>query len=435
MKELENYSVEKSHLKSLPENPGVYIFKDQAGEAIYIGKAKNLKNRLTSYFSLDLLPKTKLMVSEAKYFSYILVNSEMEALLLEANLVRHNLPKYNIQLRDDKSPLYIVITREEFPRVLTARKSNLKDIKSKHIYGPFISSLVVRKILSKLRKIFPYSTHKLGKFPCLYSQIGLCSPCPNQIIRLNDHKLKSIYFKNISNLSRTLSGKMLSVKKDLEKEMKKASINQDFELAGQIRNQIRYLDYISSPTIDINSYIENPSLLEDIRLKETDEIIKILKPYFKVDTLERIECFDVAHLSGSFPTASMVTFTNGEPDKRFYRHFKINKKFPSDTDRMKDVLIRRLKHLDDWGKPDLIVVDGGKPQVSVAMDVVRAQIPVVGIAKRFETLVIKDDDKFIEIRLKPPALFLFQRLRDEAHRFSRKLHHKQISKIFDKDNR
>ena len=151
----------------------------------------------------------------------------------------------------------------------------------------------------------------------------------------------------------------------------------------------------------------------------------------KLKNLHRIECFDVAHLAGSYPTASMVTFINGGEDKSNYRHFKVNPKLRGDTDRLQEVLTRRLKRLANWGEPDLIVVDGGKPQVAACLSAVGHTIPLIGLAKRFETLVLKHNAKFVEIRLnRGPALNLLQRMRDEAHRFSRRLHHKQIQKLF-----
>jgi excinuclease ABC subunit C len=430
-----NYLVNKDLPKSLPELPGVYTYQDKDKKPIYIGKAKNLKSRTTSYFVNDLLPKTKAMLNEAKYFSFILVANEFEALLLEANMVRKNMPKYNVQLRDDKSPLYIVITDEEFPRVQTARKSDLGNFKVKKLYGPFISSLVVRRVLRNLRKIFPFSTHKLGNRGCLYSQIGLCNPCPNVIAKIQDlgkyAEEKKQYAKNIKNLTLTLEGKLQTVRKDLAREMAEFSKRMDYENANKLKKQLSYIDYISTPISDVGVYVENPSFLEDIRDRELVETMQLLSNFYDLKSLKRIECFDIAHIASSFPTASMVTFIDGEADKKLYRHFKINPDLKGDTDRMAEVIKRRMKHFDDWGKPDLIIVDGGKPQVSVVQDILKDTIPLVGIAKQYETLVIKHNSKFIEIRLKPPVLYLFQRLRDEAHRLSRRLHHKQVAKIFD----
>jgi len=170
-------------------------------------------------------------------------------------------------------------------------------------------------------------------------------------------------------------------------------------------------------------------LIEDIRQSELYELKNLISGYIKVQNLKRVECFDIAHLSGSFPTASMVTFVNADIEKKFYRHFKIyNKKRNSDVDSMREVITRRLKHLDDWGRPDLIIIDGGKPQLSAVHDLLENQkIPFIGLAKQFETVVIRKlDGQFIEIKATGKALNFLQRIRDEAHRFARRLHHKQV---------
>ncbi|MEK7526634.1 MAG: GIY-YIG nuclease family protein [Patescibacteria group bacterium] len=434
MKDLPHFSVSKQSLIKIPNNPGIYIFGDENLRPIYIGKAKSLKARLSSYFLLNLLPKTKSMLKEAKFISFIEVNNEFEAFLLEANLVRKYLPHYNIQLKDDKTPLYIIITKEEFPRIITARKTQLETIVAKNIFGPFLSGLVVRKVLSRLRKIFPYSNHKLGRRACIYNQIGLCDPCPNEINKIEDQmtrkELTIKYLSNINRITKILSGNIAPLKKELEREMNKAAKLQDFEGARQVHNQILQLDYITTQRQDSSSYIQNPSLVEDLRERELVAVKQMLEKYFNITKLIRIECFDIAHLAGSFPTGSMVTFVGGEPDKRFYRHFNVKTKLGGDTDRLAEILTRRTKRFADWGVPDLIIIDGGKPQISAVSKIMPKNIPVVGIAKRFETLVVEQDGKFIEERLKPPALYLFQRLRDESHRFSRRLHHKQISKLF-----
>ncbi len=434
MKDLSQFSASKQSLAQIPSKPGIYIFKDKNSKPIYIGKAKSLKSRLSSYFLSNLLPKTRSMVTEAQFLSFIEVDSEFEAFLLEANLVRKFMPRYNIQLKDDKTPLYVIVTNEEYPRIITARKTQLDSIAAKKVFGPFLSGLVVKKVLSRLRKIFPFSNHKLGKRACIYSQIGLCNPCPNEINKVDNSEekkqLKSIYLKNVNRVAKILAGEITPLKHELETDMGKAAKLQDFETAKEIRNQICQLDYTTIQRQDSNSYIQNPSLVEDLRERELTATKEILKKYFDIKTLARIECFDVAHLAGTYATASMVTFVGGEPDKRFYRHFKVKTKLGGDTDRLVEILGRRKKRFDDWGVPDLIIIDGGKPQISAVSKIIPDSIPVVGIAKRYETLVVKKDDKFIEERLKPPALYLFQRLRDESHRFSRRLHHKQIAKEF-----
>ncbi|MCH7641154.1 GIY-YIG nuclease family protein, partial [Patescibacteria group bacterium] len=176
------YSVNRKDARKLPEAAGVYIFINRDGEPIYVGKAKNLRARVRSYFSTNLSTKTKEMINEAKTFTTILVGSELEAILLEARLVRKYQTKYNSALKDDKHPIYIRITDETYPRVLTARKVDENPLdggKNSAFLGPFPSTSNVRSVLRLLRRIFPYAQHKLGKRACLYSQMGLCNPCPN----------------------------------------------------------------------------------------------------------------------------------------------------------------------------------------------------------------------------------------------------------------
>lgn len=420
-------------LKEIPDNPGVYLYSNVSGEIVYVGKAKSLKNRVSSYFATNLLPKTKLLMEEADLVSIIKVNSEIEALLLEAKLIKKYLPKYNIALKDDKSNLYIGITKEKYPRVLALRKTQLPLENLAYTFGPFTHGIATRKILKMVRRAFPYAQHTPYGRVCIYHQIGLCNPCPSQIENENDPERKKIllkaYRKNLINVKKFLNGEFNSLRRSLEKQMRERSSNHDYEYAGLLKKQIQYIDFITTSAVSPSEYIKDPNLIEDIRFEEKRELVSILEPYFQLTKLDRIECFDIAHLSGTNPTASMVTFINGEPDKAYYRHFKVRRnKGDSDVDSMKEVLSRREKHFDDWGSPDLIIVDGGKPQVSAAREII-ADIPLVGLAKQFETIVILQDGQFTEIRLKNgPAKNLVQRIRDEAHRFARRLHHKQVTK-------
>ncbi len=427
----------RESLKDLPTEAGVYIFW-QGNTPIYIGKAKNLKNRLSSYFNLQLLPKTRAMVNESDSFSYILVSSELESLLLESHLIRSELPRYNSASRDDKHPLYIRITKEEFPRIITARKTDLKSSKD-IFFGPFPSSTNVRGVLSMLRKIFPFSDHKPTKRPCIESHIGMCDPCPSIIANTKDESEKEfltrIYKYNVRKVKSILSRRISSVMKDLEREMIKYSKDQKYEKAALIRQKIERLNYITQPITPKEFFLQNPDFFEDIRNREIEELKKLLSPHLNLNKLERIECFDIAHLGGTAPTASMVTFVNGVAAKEYYRHFKIRQsKTRDDVASQAEVIKRRIKHLDTWGIPNLIIVDGGKTQTRVFYDELSQKgIPTVGLAKRFETLVvprkIENKIEFIEIKVpEGPALNLVQRIRNEAHRFARRLHHKLISK-------
>ena len=240
--------ISKENFLKLPETPGVYKFLKN-GKPIYIGKSINLKNRLNSYLAVSLGIKTRKMVSEATSVEYIIVTSELESLLLESYLIKKYKPKYNIVLKDDKHALYIAITKEEFPRVITLRKIDINN-KYLSIFGPFPSSRNVKMILKMVRKIFPFSDHKISSKPCIYSHIGLCNPCPNHINSLsNDNasytKLKNIYLDNRRNIKLVLSRKFNSVRKDLENEMLSLSSKNDYENAIKLRDKIKLLDYIT----------------------------------------------------------------------------------------------------------------------------------------------------------------------------------------------
>ncbi len=416
--------------KGIPETPGVYVFfKDET--PIYIGKAINLKRRVSSYFDLDLETKTAKMVATANFLSYVKVDSELESLLLEARLIRQYMPHYNVIAKDDKHPLYIVITKEEYPRISSVRKLMANDYQLIASYGPFPSSRNVFSVLRMLRRIFPYSDHKIGKRRCIYSHIGLCRPCPNEVDQIKDPALKltekNKYLKNIKTIKSILDGNISKVKRDLEKEMDTASALESFEVAISVRDQIQRLEYITRPQIPTDYFMQNPNLYEDVRSKELAGLTKLLsESNINIKNLHRIECFDIAHLAGTNPTASMVTSVEGEADKTFYRHFKIKKaKGGDDYESMREVARRRLNHFEDWGKPDLIIVDGGKGQLSSFSEIIK-DIPIVGIAKHPDRLIIGEE----KVVLKPPVSNLVQRLRDEAHRFARRYHHKLISNSF-----
>lgn len=435
---LKKYSlraVTKRNILSSAKHPGVYIYWLKKSHALYVGKAKNLKNRLYSYMNVSLIGKTKQLMSEAKYFSSIKVNSEIEALLLEARLVKNLKPKYNIQLKDDKHPLYIKVTKDIFPMVKTVRKIDLKT-DFKNVYGPFPSSKNVKFVLKLIRKVIPYSDHLPTKKVCIYYQIGLCNPCPSEIFLEKNitkkNQLIKKYKDNIKFIKKILSGKANKLSATLVRHMMAASNKRNYEKAAYYKQVLDKLSYISQPIENIDSFIANPNLLEDIRSLEVQSLKEVLEKYLQVNELNRIECFDVSHLMGQNPTASMVTFINGVEEKNFYRKFRIKqKRGDSDTDSMLEVARRRLNHITDWGLPDLIIVDGGKSQVKIFSSIFKNhKVPIIGLAKRFETLVLYDSvsRNYPEIQVQGKALKLVQKLRDEAHRFARVYHHNLVTK-------
>ena len=410
--------ISKEKFLKVPQTPGVYTFWKKNSligtfEPIYIGKSINLKARLLSYLLPNLGIKTSQMVKDAEKVTYIEVFSELESLLLESSLIKKFKPKYNIISKDDKHSLYILITNEKFPRVITSRRSTSEKVLA--FFGPFPNSTNVKTILKLIRRIFPYSDHKLGKKLCLYNHIGLCNPCPNTA---KDNKE---YMKNINSIKLVLSRKFNIVRRKLVKEMDSFSKLTKYEEATLIREKIKSLDYITEDRIPEEMFLENPNLVED----QKDEELKELKKILRIKALKRIECFDVAHLSGTSATASMVVFIDGESEKEYYRHFRIRqKKQASDYDSMREISKRRAKHIKDWGKPNLIIVDGGLGQIKVfSKELKKLSIPIVGIAKNPDRLIFLDGKK---IKLTGKTLNLVSRIRDEAHRFARRYHHKLI---------
>lgn len=417
----------RKRLKEIPKTTGVYLFKDNKGTVIYVGKALSLRDRISSYFLRQNSVKNQELVERISDFTFIEVSSEVEALILEANLVNKYLPRFNISLRDDKSFLYIGITKEEFPRVLAFRKNEDK-IKFKDKFGPYPSSQTVRNVLKIFRKIFPYCTQSpRSKRPCFYSHIGLCNPCPAAVRKETDvgrDLLRKKYLANISHIRKILQGRISSLLVSLKKEMESYSKNQQYEKAKAIRNQILSIEYITKPYYKISSFLENPNFLEEERNKAVAELFVLLKPYFKNLSMPiRIEAVDISNVMGDQASGSLVVFVNGQKRPDLYKRFKIKTRGPNDVLMIREVLTRRMKH-DDWVKPDLFLIDGGKPQVSQAKSVLQDSIPIIGLAKRLETIVVSSDNQFVEISLKreEKSLRLIQEIRDEAHRFAKSYH-------------
>lgn len=433
-------------VENLPQTPGSYIFKDSTGKVIYVGKAKNLKARVKSYFSVNIPSdfKTAELVRRINDLEFIKVDSEFEAIILEAELIKKYKPKYNIVLKDDRSKIYIVIRNDlitlsekkyKLPKVITARKPDLKE--TDIVFGPYPNNVVVRNILTTSRKIFPFRDCNYSKFskykkirsPCLYGHMGICSsPClAKEASDLSDYK------KSISGLKKILSGNVTGLIRDINKKMQTYSKNENYEEAVVCRDLLDKFYFVQKTFREAEEYINNPYLVDDISKKSLEEIKDSL-PVLK-NLPRRIECYDISNISGKEAVGSMVVSINGTIDKSEYKRFRIKfKKTPDDFGMLYEVLYRRLKRelpgsdMKSWGVPDLIVVDGGKPQVSSASDVLRdleILVPVVGIAKKYETLVYKEGKDFIEKTFPKDSLGmkLIIKLRDESHRFAQSYHH------------
>lgn len=347
---------------------------------------------MQSYFQppIKLGPKTALMVSQIISLEYIEVASEIEALLLESRLIKKFKPQYNLISKDDKSPYFIHITSDEYPKPI------VNHISTGSLAGPFLTGFVARQILRSFRKIAPYHSES----PCFYRHLGLCSPCPD-----DPKTTRKEYLKNISRLKQLLQGQFKQV-------MSTAIKSQDFETAAALRN------LIYRPTSP-EEYVTNPNLQSDRRQEALDSLHLALSTW----PLARIECFDVANLSGSSATAAMTVAIDGEITPKNYRHFTIHSPGPNDVAMLSEALTRRLRR-NDWPRPDLIVLDGGKSQLSI----VNWNIPTISLAKK-EEIIFSLNGEEIKLDKRNPGLQLLQRLRDEAHRFSRRLHHKHRSVI------
>lgn len=411
--------------EKLPHKPGVYQFKDKEGQIIYVGKAIDLYHRVSSYFSRlahrDI--KTSVLIENIADVETITVESELEALILEANLIKKYKPHFNIKLTDDKDYLYIAITKEQFPKVVTIRKQDLENVKE--YFGPFPSSRTVRDTLKKLRKIFPWCSNPPGpknkkSRPCFYYHIKQCSgACTGDITQKE-------YQKIINRFAKFLEGKKEQLLEELTKEMESHAKEQAFEAAARVKKTIEGILYITSPN-KIRSYLENPNFLEDQR----QIALEALKKDLGLSKLpERIEGYDISNIGGQEATSSMVVLTSGDIDKSQYRKFKIKiSGKPDDYAMHQETIRRRMKHME-WGVPDLLLIDGGKGQVSSVHEEIQKgtnevfkQIPIFGIAKRMEWLY-SVDGKEIRLSRSHPGLQLLQKLRDEAHRFAITYHRK-----------
>ena len=545
----------KETIKLVPEQPGCYLYYDKDGEIIYVGKAKNLKRRVYSYFHKQHESvKTNVLVSQIEKLEYIITDSEVEALILESHLIKKHKPRYNILLKDDKKYPYFLITDEDFPRIQVVRKKNMNPEKGRY-YGPYTDVGAMYATLDFLKRLFPLKQCKTPKFsnrPCLYYHIGKClAPCQGKVT-------PEEYQKLIHQVELFLSGKQTELLKQIQIQMQKYAEAEQFEKAAKMRDSfldlqktlerqkvvyentklnediiaVLYEDGILAIVImmiregrlidkkDFTYFVDNVDKTEyfetffrdyytGLKLEFPDKIIskdleevgekelyqdwlkvisgkKITINYAKgqgngkykelyelalknaVNLLEnaklkkmaqirddfnevgsylaeklhlknfpnRIECYDISHIQGTNTVASMVVFQNGLPKKTAYRKFKIKttEGKPDDFLSMKEVLSRRLARLGEkkWEKPDLIIIDGGKGQLSSVMQIVSDMgiegIDFVSLAKREEEVFLPNQSESILLPRDSNALYLIQRIRDEAHRFAITFHRDLRSK-------
>lgn len=398
------------------------MFLGENGKILYVGKAKDLRKRVSSYFSSNALDaKTIHLVNEIKDIEHVRVSSEIEAFLLEAVLIKKYKPFYNIKLSDDKSYPYIQIVVNGNPYVSITRKN---DDDSALSFGPYTDMASLKQVLKLLRRIFPFQSVKNHpKRKCLYYHIGLCPCIPTNPDGINDYK------KSLKKMAKFLMGEKENVIKDLQRDQKEYVKREEFEKAGEIQKKIDRINFITTPTYQPFSYLEKPDFYYERIKNELSSLNDVLKNYYSsLNGLTRIECYDISNIQGKFATGSMVVFVNGEEAKKEYRRFRVKTKdTPDDFQMMREVLSRRLGR-DSWPEASLWVIDGGKGQVGAALQVLAARsktIPVIGLAKREETIIVPMHKstggvEFEEIKLahSTPGINLLRRIRDEAHRFA-----------------
>lgn len=426
-------------LVELPKSPGVYFHKDKNGEIIYVGKAAVLRNRVRQYFQKSRFrdPKTDALVSEISDVDWMVVESEIEALFLEAEMIRRYMPRYNILLRDDKAMSYIRIDYDsEYPTVTTTRRP-LDD--GARYFGPYFSLQAVRQSLKLLRKIFPFATARPGgqRRASLHYHLGLDPGLEENRTTLAEYRA------NLRSLIAVIQGKRKSIIRQIERDMKSAAKDRQFERAAKLRNQLLWLQGLDRQVI-----FSDKEFLDISKDHALGELVNLLSlPAFP----QRIEGYDISHQQGSDVVASMVVFTNGVSNKAEYRKFKTKLDRNDDYYNIHETLRRRLseRNRKAWRLPDLVLIDGGKGQLEAA---IRARdesgcthIPFVGLAKREEQLVIhlsgsgvqldqavlaalggsltqSQDYVLVNLPHRTNLVKLLQRVRDESHRFAVSYH-------------
>jgi len=415
--------IDKDTIDKLPSTYGVYLFKEK-NLPIYIGKSINIKARVKSHFENSKLDRKEyLITSKADSLSYITADCEFNALLLEAKLIKQYQPKYNLITKDGKSNLYIKITvKQKYPKIFIIRK---EDDKESLYFGPFSSVKVVTDLLDDIRHIIPFCTQKnIGKRGCFYSHIGQCKPCPSIIENTNNilekTLLKKNYKKNIFQIIKILKGGVDLITKNLYRQINNAVKVRNYEQALIDRNKIYRLERLKHFSLTNSQYLESKIS------SNLGELIKILNPYYpNLKSIKRIEGFDISNLNNNQAVGSMVVVTGGIIDKSQYRKFKVSiKNNQSDLERMKEVIVRRFNN--SWLRPDLIIIDGGRPQVDIiskSLKLLNINIPIIGIAKNPDRLIIgKEEYKTIKPEKNNQGFNLVRLIRDESHRFARKYH-------------
>jgi len=371
-----NTSLE-AKLKTLPRSPGVYFHKSESGEIIYVGKAAVLKNRVRQYFqsSRNFDIKTIALVNEIYDTDWVETESEIDALFLESEMVKRYMPRYNILLRDDKSQTYVRIDmKSDWPHVSFTR--NPADDGAEY-FGPFYNGLPVKKALRLLRQVYPYYTKPPAKQTSrLEEDLGLS---PKQ------SEGSEAYKQNLRKLISYIKGNRVALTRELESAMRAAAAHQDFEKAAELRNRLNHMQELKRRVMFGDR--EFMDISKDKALSDLTALLGLR------DVPKRIEGYDISHMGGTNVVASMVVFTNGVSNRGEYRKFKTRLEHNNDTYNMHETLSRRFseKNIKSWGMPDLVLIDGGKGQLDAALKAMEERsvaVPTISIAKREEEIII-----------------------------------------------
>lgn len=425
----ENPTTPKEKVKGFPTAPGVYLMKDKQGRVLYVGKAKNLRNRAGHYFTKagkeDV--RTRDLVKQIEDVDYIQSDSEVDALLLEARLVKDIQPRFNVDLKDDKSFPYLQIRiREEYPRVEFTRTPRRKGVK---LFGPFTSAKSLRAAIQVLQRIFQFRTCTLDIKqddqrwrwfrPCILHSIRQCTaPCNFRVTRKE-------YRRQIKRLILVLEGKKDRLLRKMTKEMQEASANLQFEKAARLRDEMKALQ-----NLNLRGHVDRDLQPEVFQIEPKKGLVGLRKILGLAKTPRTIEGMDIAHLGGTETVASLVKFLDGLPFKPGYRRYKIQSVGGiDDFASMREVVTRRFRRLaaEDDVFPDILLIDGGKGQLNAALDAFRLlhiEPPcVISLAKREEEIYVPDRPEPIRLSKHAAALRLLQYVRDESHRFAQHYHH------------
>lgn len=415
-----NSSKIKEKVRRLPDRPGVYLMKDRFGRIIYVGKAKSLKRRVSTYFQPSRNsthhPKVRALVEVIADFDTLEVKNETEALLLEGKLIKEWKPRYNTLFTDDKRFLILrVDLQSAIPRF---RLTRLRKEDGSRYFGPFAHSGPLRRTLAEIRKKFGVILADVTPQKLPDGRYQLYNDVRSDLFDFPNIVTPEEYRERVDAACEFLEGKTRDWIEELRKEMAKAAENQRFEKAAELRDIVFSLE---QTLIKTRKFVRDPLLADS-----ASPALESLKKNLELPELpERIECFDISHISGTFVVASLVVFVDGRPDKNNYRRFRIKSFIGNDDYRaMEEVVGRRYRRLADEGRPfpDLIVIDGGKGQVGSAL---RAFFslnleppPLVGLAETKEMIVFPDERESLALPVRDPGLRLLQRVRNEAHRFA-----------------